>query len=518
MYFSSVPPHEAITSDIASKYVRSSARSRSGSSCSPSSVEPITSAKRIVATLRSSHSSGLPSAPPASGSGSSALPPRASATGFGCNLQRRVLIQYLALELFERRARLDPDLLDERLPPALEDLQRVRLPSAAIEGEHQLGAHAHGTAQRRRGAPARRRARGGGRAPDRRRTDPRAHLDAARRSGRSRSERTARSGGRPMAPRARARAPRAGSSRAPRGRVAAAPPRSASRTGPDRPPSTGPAADTRAGGSRITSRPRSLRRAEMCPCNAVCAVPGSSPQSASISCAPGTTSLRWRSSIASSARCFGRAGVRSRSPSTTVSRTEDLGLTSGRFSHAFAASLARVSPELVRRYRRVSPLLDSLGEPWPRTFSSTTPPIDASRTGARRRVREETYGEDIGQNSWLTRDEWDSALDWLVRIPGRTCSTSPVARAGPTSTSPARAGRASWGWTSTPTRSGRRTKRLAATASPRSLVSCKPTRAPLPFADASFDAVVCVDAINHLPDRLRVLRDWHRASSNQAAG
>ena len=59
---------------------------------------------------------------------------------FGCNLQRRLLIQYLALELFERRARLDPDLLDERLPPALEDLQRVRLPSAAIEGEHQLGA------------------------------------------------------------------------------------------------------------------------------------------------------------------------------------------------------------------------------------------------------------------------------------------------------------------------------------------------------------------------------------------
>ena len=106
--------------------------------------------------------------------------------------------------------------------------------------------NARGTAQRRRGAPARRRARGGGRAPDRRRTDRRAHLGAALRSGRSRFERRPRSGGRTMAPRAKARAPRAGDSSAPRDRVAAAPPRSASRTGPDRPRPRGPAADSRA--------------------------------------------------------------------------------------------------------------------------------------------------------------------------------------------------------------------------------------------------------------------------------
>ena len=34
--------------------------------------------------------------------------------------------------------------------------------------------------------------------------------------------------------------------------------------------------------------------------------------------------------------------------------------------------------------------------------------------------------------------------------------------------------------------------------------------APLPFDEAQFDAIVCIDAINHLPDRARVLRDWHR--------
>lgn len=32
----------------------------------------------------------------------------------------------------------------------------------------------------------------------------------------------------------------------------------------------------------------------------------------------------------------------------------------------------------------------------------------------------------------------------------------------------------------------------------------------LPFADRAFDAVLCVDAINHLPDRLATLREWAR--------
>ena len=34
--------------------------------------------------------------------------------------------------------------------------------------------------------------------------------------------------------------------------------------------------------------------------------------------------------------------------------------------------------------------------------------------------------------------------------------------------------------------------------------------APLPFGDRSFDALTCIDAINHLPDRPRVLGEWRR--------
>ena len=34
--------------------------------------------------------------------------------------------------------------------------------------------------------------------------------------------------------------------------------------------------------------------------------------------------------------------------------------------------------------------------------------------------------------------------------------------------------------------------------------------AQLPFEKSRFDAITCIDAINHLPDRLRVLREWRR--------
>jgi SAM-dependent methyltransferase len=33
---------------------------------------------------------------------------------------------------------------------------------------------------------------------------------------------------------------------------------------------------------------------------------------------------------------------------------------------------------------------------------------------------------------------------------------------------------------------------------------------PLPFSDASFDAITCIDAINHFSDRPRVIAEWAR--------
>ena len=41
-------------------------------------------------------------------------------------------------------------------------------------------------------------------------------------------------------------------------------------------------------------------------------------------------------------------------------------------------------------------------------------------------------------------------------------------------------------------------------------------RARLPFDDATFDALVCIDAWNHLDDREAVLAEWHRVLGSGA--
>ena len=35
-------------------------------------------------------------------------------------------------------------------------------------------------------------------------------------------------------------------------------------------------------------------------------------------------------------------------------------------------------------------------------------------------------------------------------------------------------------------------------------------REPLPFDDESFDALLCIDSVNHVYEREALLRDWHR--------
>lgn len=130
---------------------------------------------------------------------------------------------------------------------------------------------------------------------------------------------------------------------------------------------------------------------------------------------------------------------------------------------------------------------------------------------ARQRVRLDTYGHDLGQNSWLTIDEWRTALGWLGLAPGSRVLDVACGSGGP----------ARWlaretGATVVGVDSNRHAVRTAGELARQegldALASFQQADAgrPLPFDDASFDAVVCVDAINHLPDRAGVLRDWHR--------
>lgn len=126
-------------------------------------------------------------------------------------------------------------------------------------------------------------------------------------------------------------------------------------------------------------------------------------------------------------------------------------------------------------------------------------------------VRRETFGEDIGQNSWLTADECRQFFKWLELKP-----TSNVLEVGSGSGGPALFMARTVGCHVTGIDNNEKSIATAneMTKAQRldSLVRFQHADGsqPLPFQDQSFDSVLCNDAIDHLPGRPRVLAEWYR--------
>jgi SAM-dependent methyltransferase len=126
-------------------------------------------------------------------------------------------------------------------------------------------------------------------------------------------------------------------------------------------------------------------------------------------------------------------------------------------------------------------------------------------------VRRETYGEDLGQTSWITAPE---AEEWFARLalgPGQRALEVGCGSGGLACLLAVRSGAACVGVDINP--------HAVAAARRRAEESDLATRVrfevvdaaqPLPFPDESFDAVYCNDSINHLPGRLEVLAEWYR--------
>jgi len=126
-------------------------------------------------------------------------------------------------------------------------------------------------------------------------------------------------------------------------------------------------------------------------------------------------------------------------------------------------------------------------------------------------VRKETFGDDIGQNSWLTVDEYKRFLPLLNLAEGGDVLEVASGSGGPARFVSRETGCHVTGIDAN--ESGVATaSRIAAECGESDWVRFRvaDANAKLSFGDDSFDAVLCVDSMNHFPDRLNVFREWHR--------
>src|ERR1700688_4414992 len=126
-------------------------------------------------------------------------------------------------------------------------------------------------------------------------------------------------------------------------------------------------------------------------------------------------------------------------------------------------------------------------------------------------IRREAFGEDIGQNSWLTADEQDSFLEWLDLFPRETLLDVACGAGGPALRIAATTACSVVG-VDIHEQAVTTASSLAAQRGLAKRVEFRSTDAtgPLPFSDASFDAITCIDAINHFSDRPRIIAECAR--------
>jgi SAM-dependent methyltransferase len=126
-------------------------------------------------------------------------------------------------------------------------------------------------------------------------------------------------------------------------------------------------------------------------------------------------------------------------------------------------------------------------------------------------IRREAFGEEIGQFSWLTADEYRLFLSWL-----RVEASSHLLEVASGNGGPTLFGAQETGCRVTGVDihaagvDAANARAFDVGLADRAEFVCADARAPLPFEDGTFDALICIDAWNHIFERETVLRDWQR--------
>lgn len=128
-----------------------------------------------------------------------------------------------------------------------------------------------------------------------------------------------------------------------------------------------------------------------------------------------------------------------------------------------------------------------------------------------RAIREEAYGEDLGQTSWITAAEYGEFCRWLGLRSGQGVLEVACGSGGVSLRMAGEFGVSVVGIDINPAAvSAARERALRQGLQNQGSFHVADASGRLPFEDESFDIVFCNDAINHLPDRRGVLAEWHR--------
>jgi ubiquinone/menaquinone biosynthesis C-methylase UbiE len=126
-------------------------------------------------------------------------------------------------------------------------------------------------------------------------------------------------------------------------------------------------------------------------------------------------------------------------------------------------------------------------------------------------VRREAYGEDLGQQGWRTLDEQNEIISLIKQRPNTHLLDIACGSGGPALALAARTGCKLTG-IDIEAAGIAQAKDLSVALGLSEVASflVADCGQRLPFEEAAFDLVTCIDAILHLKDRYAALRDWFR--------